>query len=223
MTKDILTENISVPLGGVPAAKIDIDAGYGNLTIDPLTSDDQILASGKLQYLEKQGLPIQTLVSDNDPVTLSLKAGKNRPSWLRLPWAACKSATEWQINLNPKVTSHLTAHSHGGNIKLNLAGMAVTNISADTGGGNIDVILPDTAANLNVTAKTGAGNVAINIPSGVAARIHATTGLGKTIVDPRFTKTDKDTYQLSDFDTATNKIEIEAKSGAGNVNINLGK
>lgn len=70
-----------------------------------------------------------------------------------------------------------------------------------------------------INAKSGAGNVVVLIPSGVAARIHATTGLGKVIVDPRFNKTDKDTYQSPDYDSAANRVEITATSGAGNVSV----
>jgi predicted membrane protein len=139
--------------------------------------------------------------------------------------------------------SDITAHSGGGNVRLDLAGMAITRVSADSGGGNMDVVLPDGAANLSILARTGggsvtveigsgttgsnivnassgAGNVVVRIPSGVAARIHATTGLGKAIVDSRFSQTDKNTYQSSDFDQAANKVEITAQSGAGNVSVN---
>jgi predicted membrane protein len=98
--------------------------------------------------------------------------------------------------------------------------MVVTRVSADTGGGNIDVVVPDNAANLSVAVRTGAGNVVVCIPSGVAARVHPTTGLGKVIADPRFSKADKDSYQTSDFDNAPYRVEITAHSGAGNVSIN---
>ena len=107
----------------------------------------------------------------------------------------------------------------------------------------MDVVLPDNAANLNVTTRTGAGNetveigsglkgsnivnansgagnVVVRIPSGVAARIHATTGLGKAIVEPQFSSIDDTTYQSPDFDSATNKVEITLNSGAGNVIVN---
>ncbi len=243
MAKNILTENLSEPLSGATTAKVDINAGDGNLTIDRLTGGEQVLASGTLQYLEKQGLPTRTLVSSNGQATLTLKGSSAKQPWFRFPWAACNGATEWHIHLNPTVSSDITAHSDGGNVKLNLAGMAITRVSADTGGGNMDVVLPNNTANLNVTARTGAGNVAVEIgrgitgsntvnagsgagnvvvriPSGVAARIHATTGLGKATVDPRFSKTDHNTYQSSDFDRAANKIEIAVNSGAGDVNIN---
>jgi Cell wall-active antibiotics response LiaF, C-terminal len=159
-----------------------------------------------------------------------------------LPWAACNGAYEWQIHLNPNVQSDITAHSGGGNVKLNLAGMAVTHLSADTGGGNMDVVLPDNAANLSVTAKTGGGNVSVGlgsgttgsntinatsgagnvvvcVPSGIAAKIHASSGLGKVIVDSRFSQTDNNTYQSPDYDGAANKVEIMAHSGTGTVSI----
>ena len=81
----------------------------------------------------------------------------------------------------------------------------------------MEIILPDPAAALSVTAKSGAGNVVVQIPGGIAARIHATTGLGKLMVSPRFLKIEKDCYQSPDYDTADKKIEMNISSGAGNV------
>ena len=223
MAKNILTENLSEPLNEVTTAKVDINAGDGNLTIDGLTNGEQVLASGTLQYFEKQGKPTRTLVSSEDQVTFALKGGSVGQPWFRLPWAACNGATEWQIHLNPMVSSDITAHSDGGNVKLNLAGMAVTHLSADTGGGNIDVVLPENSADLSVAVKSGAGNVTVQVPSGIEAKIHATSGLGKVMMDSRFNKLDGETYQSPDYDGATNKIEITAKTGAGNVSISTGE
>jgi len=244
MAKQVLTHNLSEPLDGATTAKIDIDNGDGNLMVDRLAGDEQVLASGTLQYLENQGLPTRSVNTTNGQATLTMKAsGSTRQSWFRLPWAACNGATEWQIHLNPNVPSDITAHSDGGNVKLNLAGMAVTGLSADTGGGNMDVVLPDNAANLNVTARSGAGNVTVEIgsgttgsntvnassgagnvvvgvPGGMAARIHATSGMGKVIVDSRFGKIDSKTYQSPDYESAADKVEITLKSGAGNVSVN---
>ena len=220
MATNVLTQNLSEPLGNATAAKVTIDNGDGNLVMDGLTSGEQLLASGTLQYLEKQGLPIRTLNTSNGQATLQLKASGGGQPWFRFPWHTCNGATEWQIHLNPKVQFDLTAHSDGGNVRLDLAGMAVTHVAADTGGGNMDVVLPEDAANLSVTAKSGAGNVVVRVPSSIAARIHASTGLGKVIVDSRFSKTDKNTYQSPDFDSAAKKVEITVNSGAGNVEVN---
>jgi len=242
MAKTVLTHNLSEPLCGATTAMVNVDVADGNLMIDKFISGEQVLASGTLQYLENQGLPTRSVNVDNGQATLTLKARSTRRPWLHLPWATCNGATEWQIHLNPNVRSDVTAHSGGGNVKLDLAGMAITRVSADTGGGNMDVVLPDSSANLSVNARTGggnvtveighgitgsnivnaqsgAGNVVVRIPSGIAARIHATTGLGKAIIDPRFSKTDN-AYQSPDFDNAVDKVEITVHSGAGDVNVN---
>ena len=216
---DPLTEDFAEPLNGATAAKLDIDAGDGNLTVDTLTGGESLLAGGTLQYFESQGLPARTLVAFNGEATLTLQGGKATQSGIRLPWAACNGATEWQIHLNPTVPSYLAAHSNGGNIKLNLAGMTLTRLSTDTGGGNVEVVLPDSAADLSVTAKSGAGNVIVHVPSGVAAKIHATTGAGKVIVGSPFSKIDDHTYQSPDYDSAAQKVEITLDSGAGNVQV----
>ncbi len=217
MAKNVLTYEFSEPLNGATTAKADIHAGDGNLTVEPLAGTQRLLAEGTLQYFESQGQPKQSLVSNAGQAALTLKGGGGKQPWFRLPWAACNGATEWQIHLNPAVTTDLTVHSDGGNVKLNLAGMAVTRVAANTGGGNVEVVLPETAANLSAIAKTGAGNVVVRLPRGAAARIQATTGLGKAIVDPRFSQTDKNTYQSPDYNGAAYKVEILASSGAGNV------
>jgi hypothetical protein len=242
MAGNVLTHNLSEPLNGAKSATVDIDAGDGNLTIDQLASGEPVLASGTLQYLEKQGLPSRSLNISNGQADLTLRGEEGAQPWFRFPWSACNGATEWQIHLNPNVQFAISAHSDGGNVKLDFTGMHITRIAADTGGGNMDVVLPDNAADLDVAAKTGAGNVtvdigngitgssivnagsgagnvAVHLPSGVAARIHASSGLGKVIVDPQFAKIDINTFQSADYDHAAIKIEITANSGAGNVSI----
>ena len=243
MAKKVLTHNLSEPLGGATTATIEIHAGTGNLAIDRLASSEQVLADGTLEYLENQSCPTPSVITSNGQATFTLRAaGGRRPSF-RMPWAACNGETDWRIHLNPAVSADITAHSGGGNVKLDLAGMVVTHVEADSGGGNMDVILPDNAANLGVSARTGggnvtvelgsgtsgsnvidassgAGNVLVRMPGGLAARIHATTGMGKVIVDSRFSQIDRSTYQSSDYDSAADKVEITAKSGAGNVSVN---
>lgn len=238
----LLTYTLSEPLAGATAAKFDISTESGNLTIDMLAGGEPVLASGALQYLEGQALPTRSLATNNGQPILTLKSGNNQQAGFRLPWEACNGATEWQVHLNPSVLSDIIAHSGGGNVRLNLAGMKVTRVSADTGGGNMEVVLPDNAANLNISAKTGAGdvtieigsgisgsstidassgagNVSIRLPGGTAARIHTTSGMGKVTVDPQYGKINDNTYQSPDYDSAAGRIEITVNSGAGNVNI----
>lgn len=208
----VLTDNLSEPLNGAKTAKIDINAGAGNLMISRLSGGEQALAGGTLQYFESQGLPTHTLNVSNGQAILTLRlGGTGRPAF-RFP-----GKYDWQIHLNPTVSLDIMAHSDGGNVKLDLTGMTITRVFADTGGGNMEVILPDNAANLSVTAKTGGGNVVVFVPGGITAKVNATTGFGKVIVDPRFNKVDANTYQSPDYSEAANKVEITLGSGAGNV------
>ena len=59
----------------------------------------------------------------------------------------------------PMISSDITTHTGGGYIKFDLAGLAITRVSADSGGGSLDMILPYSASDMSVTAKSGAGNV----------------------------------------------------------------
>jgi cell wall-active antibiotic response 4TMS protein YvqF len=242
MAKKVLTQNLSEPLGGARTATINIDVGTGNLAIDKLASGEQVLAGGTLEYMENQDCPTPSVTTSNGQATFTLKAAGGRRASFRMPWQACNAETNWLIHLNPAVSSDITAHSGGGNVKLDLAGMAITHLSADTGGGNLEVVLPDNSANLGVSARTGggnvtvelgcttgsntieassgAGNVVVRMPGNIAARIHATSGMGKVIVDSRFSNTDLHTYQSPDYDSAADKVEITVKSGAGNVSVN---
>jgi predicted membrane protein len=120
--------------------------------------------------------------------------------------------------------------------------MVLTRLAADTGGGNMDVVLPDNATDLNVNASSsggnvavtvgsgitgsstinassGAGNVVVHMPSSIAARIHATTGLGKLTIAPQFIKIDDNTYQSPGYDSAANTLDVTVESGAGDVSV----
>lgn len=218
-TKNLLYDNFSEPMVQATSAKIDIHAGDGNLTIDG--SAGETFARGELQYGEKQGQPTRKLAVNQGQASFVLRGGASRQPWFHMPWSACNGATEWQVHLNPDVTTNLTAESDGGNIWLDLSGMAISRVSAGTGGGNIHVVLPEPAGEMSLVAKTGAGNVIVDLPVGTAARIHATTGLGKASIDASFSQIDKFVYQSAAYAQAINKIEIKISSGAGNVVVNV--
>lgn len=218
----LLIDNLSEPLNGAKAARIEINAGLGHLIMGRLSGGEDVLVGGTLQYLESQGPPARILKMTNGRALLALSTGAAGRTGFRFPWDACRGgAYEWRILLNPDIPSEIAAHSDGGNVRLDLAGLDITRISADTGGGNMDVILPENPAGLIATVKSGAGNVAVWVPAGVAAKIRATSGLGKVIVDPRFGKIDANTYQSPGYDQAAKKFEITLASGAGNVSVNV--
>jgi hypothetical protein len=217
MSNKVLTHNLSEAIGNVAAADVDITPGDGNLVVDGHSGNEKELAGGTLQYLEKNGPPAWSVDTGSMPARFKIKSAGKGQHWLHLPWAACNGATNWHIHLNRRVISSVNAQSNGGNITLSLGGMPLTRVTAFTGGGNIELTIPDPGTTLSITAKSGAGNVIVHVPGNTAARIKATTGLGKLILGPRFLKTGRDSYQSLDYDTADRKIDMDLSSGAGNV------
>jgi hypothetical protein len=75
MAGKVLIQNLSESLNGAESAKVNINSGPGHLVIDRLPDSEQLIAEGTLQYLEKQGVPSQSMnINDGQP-TLTLKAG----------------------------------------------------------------------------------------------------------------------------------------------------
>lgn len=244
MASNVLIHHLSEPLNGAARAKFEINPADGNLVIDTLTGGAPVLACGELEYLEKQAVPARSISQGGGQVTLALTGGKVGQRWFRLPWAACNGATVWKVHLNPEISAEILANSSGGNIRLALAGMDVTRLSAETGGGNIEVALPEQSMDLVVSARTGAGNVTVDLgrgaagrsvvgansgagnvevrlPGGLAARLIAGSGLGKAVIDPCFQKVNATTYETPGYDLAADRVEITAKSGAGNVIVKI--
>ena len=245
MAKKVIDQSFAVALDGTKTAEYNIDVGTGNLAVGVVKENRQELVSGIMQYLEKQEQPTQ-FVNKEDGVTIVRLHGSNtKQAWKRFPWSSCNGATEWIVNLNPNVQSKIKAHSEGGNIRLDLIGIVVGEVEADTGGGNINLTLSKYSEDFSMrlksgagnvmaalggqlkgkcelVAESGAGNVEVRLPEGAAACIHASSGWGKLNIHPGFTKIDDSTYQSSTYEAATDKIDLSLKSGAGDVIVSIG-
>jgi hypothetical protein len=217
MATRLAVRELFEPIGNIISAEVIINPGDGNLKVDGSVDNVDELASGSLQFIEKFSPPTWIVTNHLGKTTLTVETQAKRQPWHRLPWAACNGATEWHISINPRVFSGINTHSDGGNITLDLIGMPVTQVYADTGGGNVEISLPIPISDLLVDAASGAGNVIIHLPCDVAASIIAKTGLGKAIIASRFVEVGKNTYQTDGYEYADKKVLITITSGAGNV------
>ena len=214
---EICNADFSIPLNNAHTAIIDLYAGSGNLTIERAILEESVLINGRVQYSEKQGPPTQALSYADDRVIFKLHAFDSGRPWFKLPWAPCNGATNWFFRLNRSIPMEVKTQSGGGNINLDLADCSLINLTATTGGGNIDLVLPDLVANMSASLNSGAGNVTILIPGNLEAKVHASSGLGKVIVDQRFEKIDENNYQTPDYEKVAYQVEINATTGMGNV------
>lgn len=235
----LLSMPLAEPLNDTTSAEFSVDLADGNLNLEGNSSDKAMLAMGTLQYLENIGVPLSSSSTFNGHTqyTLSTSAGQ---SWLKLPWSACNGATDWSITLNPSVAYEISAYTGGGNVKLNLAGLTVTGLDAESGGGNMEVILPDNTEDLAAVVKTGAGKATVRVGNGIKGdhTIEASSGagevsvllptgmqakviisMGNVSVGPEFIKVNDTTYETSGYQNAENRIEISIGSGAGKATV----
>ena len=114
--------------------------------------------------------------------------------------------------------TQLVAHTDGGNLEVTLPNDAANlRAEASTGGGNVNVIGRKMINTSVLNTHSGAGNVAVHVPEGMPASVHPSSGLGKMLVEPRFTKIDAETYDSPDYDAGINRLDITVTSGAGNL------
>jgi len=101
VSNQLLGDELSTHLDGVTSARIEINTGSGNLEIDELPPNKQLLACGSREYFEKQGKPTQIFTTEHGDatMTLTLKGTTVVQPWFRLLCAACNGAAQWHIHL----------------------------------------------------------------------------------------------------------------------------
>lgn len=208
---NLVQSQLKVPLNGAKSADITVKMGTGELNIDG-TEREQI-ASGTLQYYDKQKAPSQDVNPRSDAVEVTLEQhGDNIFGWL-------DKSPRWDLHLNPNVPITLNLDSGTGNTNLDLRSLKLQHLEVDSGTGNTTLRLPGPSSTLNVNLDAGTGNFDITIPEGVEARITIDTGTGNVTLPSRFTKKDDETYISEGYQSASNKLDLTIDLGTGNVEI----
>ena len=121
----VLTQNQSHPLDGISTARVVINPGDGNLTVDPLAGGEAVLASASLQYLENQGLPIWSILVFPALFTAGMALIDSLDSVLMLGaygWAFIRPVRKLYYNLTITFVSVAVALAVGGIEALGLIG-----------------------------------------------------------------------------------------------------
>jgi hypothetical protein len=95
----------------------------------------------------------------------------------------------------------------------------VRQLELHTGASETRVRLPRAAGRTTFRAETGAASLTIEVPTGVAARIRTRTMLGSSQIDQARFPRNGDVNASPDFETATNRVEIEVSGGIGSLRV----
>ena len=102
---------------------------------------------------------------------------------------------------------------------MDLGPTRVRTLELHTGASDTRVRLPRAAGRTVFRAETGAASLTIEVPTGVAARIRTKMVFGSSQIDQARFPPSSDGYASPDFETATNRVEIDLSGGVGTVRV----
>jgi hypothetical protein len=121
--------------------------------------------------------------------------------------------------LNRQIPLTLSADVGAGQTDFDLTNLMVREFTLNNGAGQATIHFPGNGGQTSADIHSGAGQLVLIIPPGVGASIHGANGLVTLHVpSDRFQHVD-DTYQTSDFASATNRVDVTLHVGIGEVDV----
>ena len=103
---------------------------------------------------------------------------------------------------------------------LDLSALQVSHLDLQTGAADTRIRLPQAAGHTTVSVHGGVTDLTFEVPQGVAADIRATNGLGSREIDERrFPSMGNGHYRSADYDSATNRVDMEIELGIATLRV----
>ena len=207
-------EQFSQELGPTRQATFDLRHGAGQLSVSALPADSGRLIQADLARPENGAIQ-HNVDRNNDRATVVLR-DRYEPG---INIGPGRAPLDWSVQLSPLVAADLRIENGAGGIDADLRYLDVKSANISTGAGSARVTVPQEGKS-SLVVKAGAASVDVTVPEGVAARITVKNGIGSVSVDQgRFPKVGNNTYQSSDYGTASNHAEITIESGISSVTV----
>jgi hypothetical protein len=207
------TEEATIPLEGAGRARVRIRHGAGRLHVDGSAGPGELATGtfgGGLDHRVRR---------EGDRLDVEMRTPPHSFPFFMMPWWGLRGGLDWSLGLNGEVPLSLDLETGASDARLDLADLRVTDLQLQTGASATRLTLPANAGHTRVEVHSGAASVSIRVPEGVAARMRIKSGLAGITVDrSRFPRTG-DTYQSADYDTASNRVDLDIETGVGSVDV----
>lgn len=203
------TEEVSLPLKNATRAKLTVAFGAGQFHIHSTPNANKLLSGSFIGGVEEK------VHQDGDFTKIKLQARSDDFLHVIMPWSW--GARNWNFGLNKDIAWQLSLEMGASDAHVNLTDVHVTDLKVETGASNTDIILPANAGVTHVDLDGGAASVTFTVPKGVAARIQVDSGLSSIDIDRQRFPRVGDYYKSEDYETAANKVDINADFGAGSL------
>lgn len=204
---------VTIPLEGAAKAQLHFRHGAGRIKVGAGFAPDLLVSgtfTGGLDYQSRR---------EGDVLVVDLNVPHQGPDWV-FPWSwGPGNGFDWNCDLNREVPLTLRFDTGAGEARLDLTDLRVSHVELKTGASSTTILAPAGAGQTRLDIEGGATAVNVRVPAGVAARVSARVGLAGVSVDAaRFPRVG-DYYELPDYASAANRIEISAQMGAGSLEV----
>lgn len=200
-------ESFSIPLGAAQSVKYHFSHGAGQLEISGGAPAAQALVG-----TSATGMNHHSQLND-DRLEVRVEAG---PSFI--PFLGPGQGA-WRFQLAQNVPVLLTVESGASFLNIDLTDVLTTRFALKTGASSTNVTIPARGVCL-FDVEAGAASLNIRVPESSVARIRVKDSVTALDVDTnRFPRLDSGIYQSSNFDTASDRSEINIESGLGSVSV----
>jgi hypothetical protein len=208
----IIRENINQPLGTATQARVELQLGATRMELDGAAKRGKLIDAwvetlAGIERLEQRAQP------QGSVLTYQLTA--HRPAAVREPaqWPV------WSLHLNPTVPLELSVSGGMPASELNLRNLKISELKLSSEFARYTVTLP-AYGRVHVRLIGGMGRMEVRLPNSMASRVQVTD---QAAGDVRFNGQvlrDGRVQTSPDFETATDRTDLEVTTGLGHIVIN---
>lgn len=200
-------ETFSIPLGTAQSVKYSFAHGAGQLQISGGAPAGQAIVGTSAIGMNRSSH------LNGDRLEVRVEAG---PSFV--PFIGPNEGV-FRFHLTQDVPVLLSIESGASALNIDLKDVLATRLSLKTGASSTNVTMPARGASM-LDVESGVASLNIHVPESTAARIRLRDGVNALNVDTaRFPKLDSGIFQSPNYDTSTDRTEINIGGGLGSVTV----
>lgn len=200
--------DISTSSDEVKKAKIDVNAGAGNLNFD--SSRAVSVVKGNLDS-SFASLKTNSTVKDSlQTVDLTVEGNSG--------WWAGDYKNDLGVTLGTTLPYELSVDSGASRINADLSEVWLEKLHLKSGASEIEIKLGDRAPSLDVTFDIGVSSAVFKLPRSAGIRLELDSGLSGVNIDG-LKEINEGSYQSENYNTAEKKIELKGEIGVSNLRV----
>jgi len=230
----LVSEEIEQPLGRAESARIKIDSSVGELLVDSLSNDDNLI-EGTIYSVEQETI-YQDYEMDGDEISYYLSSNWE-PSGLTSFSGFDEPKLSWDLSLTEEIPLDLNISLGVGESDLDLSNLQITDLSLSIGVGQTRVELPEgeyeayveggvgqtlitlpDEGQIELNVEGGVGEIVIYIPDDMAVKIYVDRGIAGLSIPSGYSQ-NNDVYTSPNYDEGKDYIELYLEQGIGNIAI----